>query len=88
MFVLNVGKILPNYTESHTAVFSTFYTGAVTFSSKQLLSCTHGAEWTPFQTHYFIENLVAPRIEPRPLDLQPGTLTTRPQRTFTERNHR
>jgi hypothetical protein len=22
------------------------------------------AEWTPFQTHYFSENLVAPRIEP------------------------
>jgi hypothetical protein len=29
------------------------------------------AEWTPFQfqTHYFSENLVAPRIEPGPLDL-------------------
>jgi hypothetical protein len=27
------------------------------------------AEWTPFQTHYFSENLVAPGIEPRPLDL-------------------
>jgi hypothetical protein len=26
------------------------------------------------------KNLVAPGIEPRPLDLQPGTLTTRPQR--------
>jgi hypothetical protein len=23
------------------------------FSIKQLLSCTHEAEWTPFQTHYF-----------------------------------
>jgi hypothetical protein len=23
------------------------------FSIKQLLSCTHKAEWTPFQTHYF-----------------------------------
>jgi hypothetical protein len=22
------------------------------FSMKQLLSCTHVAEWTPFQTHY------------------------------------
>jgi hypothetical protein len=22
------------------------------FSIKQLLSCTHEAEWTPFQTHY------------------------------------
>jgi hypothetical protein len=28
------------------------------------LSCTHEAEWTPFQTHYFSENLVAPGIEP------------------------
>jgi hypothetical protein len=27
------------------------------------------AEWTPFQTHYFSENLVAPGIEPGPLDL-------------------
>jgi hypothetical protein len=23
------------------------------FSIKQLLSCTHEAVWTPFQTHYF-----------------------------------
>jgi hypothetical protein len=23
------------------------------FSFKSLLSCTHEAEWTPFQTHYF-----------------------------------
>jgi hypothetical protein len=37
------------------------------------------AERTPFQTRYFSENLVAPGIEPGPLDLQPGTLTTRPQ---------
>jgi hypothetical protein len=27
------------------------------------------AEWTPFQNHYFSENLVAPGIEPGPLDL-------------------
>jgi hypothetical protein len=50
------------------------------FSIKKLLSCTHEAEWTPFQTHYFSENLVAPRIEPGPPDLLPRTLTTRPQR--------
>jgi hypothetical protein len=25
--------------------------------------CTHEAEWTPFQTHYSSENLVAPGIE-------------------------
>jgi hypothetical protein len=39
------------------------------FSVKQLLSCTHEAEWTPFQTLYFSENLVAPRIESGPPDL-------------------
>jgi hypothetical protein len=39
------------------------------FSFKQLLSCTHKAEWTLFQTNYFSENLVAPDIEPGPLDL-------------------
>jgi hypothetical protein len=32
------------------------------FSIKQLLSCTHEAEWTPFQTHYFIFILVVPGI--------------------------
>jgi hypothetical protein len=29
------------------------------------------AEWTLFQTHYFSENVVAPEIEPGPLDLEP-----------------
>jgi hypothetical protein len=29
----------------------------------QLLSHPHEAEWTPFQSHYFSENLVAPGIE-------------------------
>jgi hypothetical protein len=41
---------------------------------------THEAEWTPFHTHYFSVNLVAPGIEPGPLDLSPETLTTRPKR--------
>jgi hypothetical protein len=27
------------------------------------------SEWTPFQTHYFSENLVVHEIEPGPLDL-------------------
>jgi hypothetical protein len=31
--------------------------------------CTHEAEWIPFQTHYFSENLVQPGIESGPLDL-------------------
>jgi hypothetical protein len=50
------------------AIFLDFYTGAATFSSKKLLNFSHKAEWTPFQTHYFSENLVASEIEPRPLD--------------------
>jgi hypothetical protein len=29
------------------------------FFSKQFLNSTHEAEWTPFQTHYFSEDLVA-----------------------------
>jgi hypothetical protein len=33
-------------------------------SSKWLLSCTHEAEWAPFQNHYYSENLIAPEIEP------------------------
>jgi hypothetical protein len=37
------------------------------FSIKQLLSCTHEAEWTPFQTKYFF--LVVSGIEPGPPDL-------------------
>jgi hypothetical protein len=39
------------------------------FSFKYLLSYTHEDEWTPFQTHYFSENLVVPEIEPGPPDL-------------------
>jgi hypothetical protein len=39
------------------------------FSSKQLLSCNHQAEWTLFRTHYFSENLAATGIEPGPLDM-------------------
>jgi hypothetical protein len=49
------------------------------FFFKQLLTNAHEAEWTPFQTHY-PENLVTPGTEPGPLDLQPGTLTSRRQR--------
>jgi hypothetical protein len=39
------------------------------FFFQVLLKCTHEAEWTPFQTHYFSENLVAPGIEPGSLNL-------------------
>jgi hypothetical protein len=38
------------------------------FSINYLLSCTHEAEWTPFQAHYFFF-LVEPGIEPGPPDL-------------------
>jgi hypothetical protein len=50
-------------------VFSPFWTVAATSSFKYLLSCTYEAEWTPFQTNYFSENLVPLGIEPGPLDL-------------------
>jgi hypothetical protein len=53
------------------------------FVSKKLLNCSHEAEWTPFLTHYFSENLVVPGIEPGPLNLQPGTLATRAHRRST-----
>jgi hypothetical protein len=46
------------------------------FFFQAALSCTHEAEWTPIQTHYFSENLVAPGTERGPLDLYPGTLTS------------
>jgi hypothetical protein len=83
-----VGEVSANFSRENVewsvqripiAVFSDLYTGAATFSFKEVLSCTHEAEWTPFQTHYFSENLVVPGIDPGPLDLYPGTLTTRPQ---------
>jgi hypothetical protein len=54
---------------SPTAVISVLQTEAATFSSNYLLNCTPEAEWTPFQTHYLSENLVAPGIEPGPLDM-------------------
>jgi hypothetical protein len=47
-----------------TAAFSVLYTGAATFSSKLLLNYYYETEWTPFQTHYFSENLVTPGIGP------------------------
>jgi hypothetical protein len=39
------------------------------FSIKQLLSSTHEAVWTPFQTQYFFFILVVPGMEPGPPDL-------------------
>jgi hypothetical protein len=39
------------------------------FFFQELLSFTHEADWTPFQTHYFPENLITSGIEPGPLAL-------------------
>jgi hypothetical protein len=50
--------------ESPRPLISVFETGAATFPFKLLLSYPHEAEWTPFQTNYFTENVVAPEIEP------------------------
>ena len=48
-----------------TAVKSLFSEpGAATFYSSSSSIWPHEAEWTPFQTHYYSENLVAPGIEP------------------------
>jgi hypothetical protein len=45
-------------------LISVFQTGADAFPFKQLLNYPHEAEWTPFQTYYFSENLVAPESNP------------------------
>jgi hypothetical protein len=47
-----------------TAVNLGFLDRSGYFSFNQLLSYPHGTEWAPFQTHYSLENLVAPGIEP------------------------
>jgi hypothetical protein len=46
------------------SLISVFYTGAATFLSSSSSFILTGAEWTPFQTHCYSENLVAPEIEP------------------------
>jgi hypothetical protein len=48
---------------SPTAVYLSFLDRSRYFSFKWLLILTR-AEWTPFQTHYYSENLVALEIEP------------------------
>jgi hypothetical protein len=49
---------------SPTVVNLSFLDRSRYFSFNYLLKYPHEAEWTPFQTHYFSVNLVAPRIEP------------------------
>jgi hypothetical protein len=39
------------------------------FSLKKLLIYPHEGECTPFQTHYYTENLLLPGIEPRTFEL-------------------
>jgi hypothetical protein len=46
------------------AVNLTFLDRSRYFSFKWLLIYAHEANWTPFQTHCYIENLLAPGIEP------------------------
>jgi hypothetical protein len=55
-----------------TAVNLDFLDQSRYFSIQVTLNYPREAEWTPFQTHYFTENLVALRIEPG----TSGTLTT------------
>jgi hypothetical protein len=45
-------------------LISIFYTGDATFPFKYLLNCPHEAEWNPFLTPYFSENVVGPGNEP------------------------
>jgi hypothetical protein len=47
-----------------TAVNLNFIDRSCYFSFKYPLSYPHEAEWTPFQTHCFSENLIDPEIEP------------------------
>jgi hypothetical protein len=45
-------------------LISVFYTRAATFFSSSFSFILARVEWTPFQTHCYSENLVAPEIEP------------------------
>jgi hypothetical protein len=45
------------------SLISVFWTGAATFLSSSSSFILTRAEWTPFQTHCYSENLVAPGIE-------------------------
>jgi hypothetical protein len=71
-------KLVPifAYRESHVVSVTDPYSRILGFLDwsryfffKVAPNCTYEAEWTPLQTHYFLENLVAPEIEPGPLDL-------------------
>jgi hypothetical protein len=44
------------------------------------LNYTHEVQWTPFQTHYYSENLVMPGIEPGISGSAAGTMSTKAQK--------
>jgi hypothetical protein len=57
-----LAKLVPTFADRKCCVVSitdsygrnlNFYNTAATFSFKELLSCTHEAEWTQFQTYNF-----------------------------------
>jgi hypothetical protein len=50
--------------DSLTVVNLSFLDRSRYLSFKKLLIYAHEAEWTPFQTHCYSENVVAPGIEP------------------------
>jgi hypothetical protein len=60
------------------SLISVFYTRAATFLSSSSAFILTRAEWTPFQTHCYSENLAAPGFEPGTFVLQSGSLTIDP----------
>jgi hypothetical protein len=50
--------------EPQRSLISDFYIGAATFLSSSSSFTLTKAEWTPFQTHCYSENLAAPGIKP------------------------
>jgi hypothetical protein len=64
----DVGFRVVSATDPYSRILGFLYQ-SLTISSKQFLNCTHEAEWTRFQIHYFSENLVTPGMEPGPLSL-------------------
>jgi hypothetical protein len=50
--------------EPSRPLISVFHTGGATFLSSSSSLILARADWTPFQTHCYSENLAAPEIEP------------------------
>jgi hypothetical protein len=51
-------------TDAHGHILKFYKPQPLLFLSSSSSIGAHDAEWTPFQTHYFSEALVAPGIEP------------------------